>query len=179
MFGLFKSKEKKVSITDLIWMTDAAKKAGLIELLQQKPNAVVCGWFADTVNDMKVFLQQKLPHKRILLTRDLHGSITNGNEIIFIEHYPLYTKEQTIFQSINATEITVISSFDDPLFSIIGSANLPDMMRRMGVQESESLSHKLISNSIAKAQQKLEKEINYIVPTDSAKEWYRINKPAV
>jgi len=47
-------------------------------------------------------------------------------------------------------------SLEDDLMRIFGSERLDNMMRRLGFQEGESISHSLISKSLARAQQKVE-----------------------
>ena len=96
-------------VTDLIWINDAGKKAGLLELLDQKPSAVLCTWFSATAIDFENFLETKKPGHTIYSQRELHTSITNGKELIFLEHYPLFKKEQELFRSLNAASITVIN----------------------------------------------------------------------
>lgn len=173
----FKKKEKPVPVTDLIWINDAGKKAGLIELLNQKPAAVLCAWFPATAKDFEIFLESKMPGHRIYSQRELHTSITTGKELIFLEHYPLFKKEQELFRSLNAASITVISSMEDPLLKKFGGDRISLLMRRLGAIEEEAISHTLITSSIINAQQKLDKEIASELLASSAVEWFNRNRP--
>jgi hypothetical protein len=177
MFGLFGKKEKPVPVSDLIWLNDTGKKAGLFQLLKQKPEAVLCTWFANTATEFETFLEGKEPGHTIYLQRELHTSVTNGKEIIFLEHYPLFKKEQELFRSLNAAAITVLSSLEDPLLTQFGGEKISNLMRTLGVAEEEVLSHKMITSSLVNAQQKLDKEISTELPATSAEEWFTRNRP--
>ncbi len=176
MFG-FGKKEKPVPVTDLIWLNDTGKKAGLLQLLQQKPAAVLCAWFADTATAVESFLGGKEPGHTIYLQRELHTSITNNKELIFLEHYPLFKKEQELFRSLNAAAITVLSSLEDPLLKQFGGEKISNLMRTLGVDEEEAISHKMITSSLVNAQQKLDKEITTELLASSAEEWFKRNRP--
>lgn len=177
MFGLFQKKEKPVPVTDLIWINDAGKKAGFVELLNQKPAAVLCAWFSATAKDFENFLETKKPGYTIYLQRELHTSITNGKELIFLEHYPLFKKEQELFRSSKAAAITVLSSMEDPLLKKFGGNRISFLMKRLGINEEEAISHTLITSSIINVQQKLDKQINSELLASSAEEWFNKNRP--
>ncbi|MBK7679581.1 MAG: hypothetical protein IPJ29_09320 [Chitinophagaceae bacterium] len=176
MFGLFSKKEKPVPVTDLIWLNDNGKKAGLLQLLKQKPAAVLCTWFADTATAFESFLSDKGPGHTIYLQRELHTSITNGKEVIFLEHYPLFKKEQELFRSLNAAAITVLSSLEDPLLIQFGGERISTLMRTLGVDEEEAISHKMITSSLVNAQQKLDEKITTELLASSAEEWFKRNR---
>ncbi len=176
MFGLFNKKEKPVPVTDLIWLNDTGKKAGLLQLLKQKPAAVLCTWFADTATEFETFLSDKEPGYTIYMQRELHTSITNSKEIIFLEHYPLFKKEQELFRLLKAAAITVLSSLEDPLLKQFGGEKISTLMRTLGVDEEEAISHKMITSSLVNAQQKLDKEISAELLASSAEEWFKRNR---
>ncbi len=176
MFGLFSKKEKPVPVTDLIWLNDTGKKAGLLQLLKQKHAAVLCTWFADTATAFESFLSDKEPGHTIYLQRELHTSITNGKEVIFLEHYPLFKKEQELFRSLNAAAITVLSSLEDPLLIQFGGEKISTLMRTLGVDEAEAISHKMITSSLVNAQQKLDEKITTELLASSAEEWFKRNR---
>jgi len=177
MFELFSKKEKPVPVTDLIWINDVAKKAGLVQLLKKKPGAVLCAWFDDTATENETYLQSKGLEHTIHLYLQLHSRNTNGKEVIFLEHYPLYKKEQELFLSLQATSITILSSLEDPLLKQFGGDRISNLMKALGVDEEEPVSHKLITSSLLKAQQKLDKEITTELLASSADEWFKKNRP--
>lgn len=175
MFNLFKKKAPAVSATDIVWIDSVAKKKGLLQLLQQKPGAVLCAWFDDTATDFATWLQQEQVAVDVFLQRQLHSSIVSGKPLIFLEHYPLYTKEQNFFTSIQPADITVISSLDEPLLVHFGSDRIVAMMRSLGMQENEPISHQMITSAIQQAQKKLEQKVETEFAAASMQEWFRKN----
>ncbi|HRX93446.1 MAG TPA: hypothetical protein P5158_04985 [Chitinophagaceae bacterium] len=175
MFGLFGKKEKPVPVTDLVWMTDTGKKKGLLNILQKDMTVVLVAWFEDTAREMETFLQQEGIEYSILSQRQLRSSQTTGREVVFLEHYPLYKKEQETFKSLNAAKITVLSSLEEPLLKQFGGERISLLMRNMGGMEEEAISHNMVTLSIQRAQQKLEKKITVDQSGISAAEWFRRN----
>lgn len=175
MFNLFKKKAPLVSVTDIVWIDTAAKKKGLLSLLQHKPGAILCAWFDDTATEFTAFLQQEQVVADVLVQRKLPGAIVLGKHLIFLEHYPLYTREQTYFASIQPADITVITSLDEPLMAYFGSDRIVSIMRSLGMQEDEPVSHKMITSSIQQAQKKLEKKVPMEFAASSMQEWFRKN----
>ncbi len=177
LFGLFNKKDKPVPVTDLVWINDRAKKAGLLKLVKEKPGAVFIAWFEDTATMVENDLRSIGESIAINTSRHLHGSHTSGKDVIIVEHYPLFKKEQELFKNLNAASITVLSSLDEPLLQQFGGERISTIMKAMGMAEEEAVSHSMISSSLQKAQQKLEKEVTVEMPASSAAEWFRKNRP--
>lgn len=175
MFGLFGKKVKPVPVTDLVWITDAGKKKGLLNILQKDMAVVLVAWFENTVRETEAFLQQKGIECSVLLQRQLHSGHTTAREVVFLEHYPLYKKEQETFKSLNAAKITILSSLEEPLLKQFGGERISFLMRNMGGTEDEAISHNMVSLSIQRAQQKLDKKITVEQSGISAAEWFRRN----
>jgi len=177
MFGMFSKKQKPVPVTDLVWMNEKAKKLGLLQVLKEKPGAILCAWFDETAGIFEQFLKDQQVEIPVYTQRQLHRSIAEGKTVIFLEHYPLFTKEQEIFASLSGSPIIIFSSFEEPLLQQFGGDRIQFLMRAMGGKEEEPVSHKLISLSLHKAQQKLEKKIAYEQGAVSMTEWFRRNLP--
>lgn len=175
MFGLFGKKEKAAAVTDLVWLTDNGKKKGLLNILQKDMAVVLVAWFEDTARETEVYLQQEGIEYSVLLQRHLRSSQTTGREVVFLEHYPLYKKEQETFRSLNAAKITILSSLEEPLLKQFGGERISFLMRNMGGTEDEAISHNMVSLSIQRAQQKLDKKITVEQSGISAAEWFRRN----
>jgi hypothetical protein len=177
MFGLFSKKEKPVPVTDLVWLSEESKKEGLLKIVKEKPGALFAAWFDDTVTAMETYLRSNGLEIAVHTYRQLHGNRTNGKEIFFIGHYPLYKKEQELFRSLSAAGITVISSLDEPLFKQFGGERIAAIMKALGAGEGEAVSHAMITSSLVKAQQKIEKRILTEIPASSAESWFKKNIP--
>ena len=96
--------------------------------------------------------------------------------MIFLEHYPLFKKEQELFRSLNSSSITVLSSLEDPLLIQFGGEKISTLMRTLGVDEAEAISHKMITSSLVNAQQKLDEKITTELLASSAEEWFKRNR---
>ncbi len=175
MFDLFRKKENPVPVSDRIWMNDKGKENGLLQLVNANPDIIVAAWFDDTVAATEQFLKTSHPDIAVYSYRQLHSAVTAGKEIVFTEHYPLYNKEQEVFRSLQAAKIIVLSSLEEPLLKHFGGDRMAAMMRTLGGTEEEAISHSLISRSLQKAQQKIEKSLVTEQAAASVQEWFRKN----
>ena len=50
-------------------------------------------------------------------------------------------------------------------------------MANLGLKESESIEHAMVTKSIQRAQKKLESNIQTEIKTESVKDWFDQNKP--
>lgn len=177
MFGLFRKKEKAHPVTDLVWMSDKAKKQGLFNLLEKTPDAVLYAWFDETAKDFENFLKSRGIRIKVNLQRKLFGNIAAGKTVILLEHYPLYKAEQEFLSSLQASGIIILSSIDEPLLKQFGGDRISFLMRAMGSREDEVISHNMVTLSLQKAQKKLEKKIQYDQAAGSMSEWFQRNVP--
>lgn len=176
MFNLFNKKQAS-KIHDLVWIHGPAKKSGLLALLTDKPDAVLIAWFEETREEFTQFLQSRQINSPVYLYREFHASQASGKPIILLEHYPLAEKEKELFQNFTGQEILILSALDEPLFKRFGGDKIADMMKKLGIDETESVSHNLISSAITNAQEKIAKKISIEQSARSAGEWLDRNYP--
>lgn len=204
MGWLFGSKKKNI-VSDKVWVSKQYKTLGLISDLKDNPDEinVVCCYFSKTYRDLTALLDsENIAYKEIgrngvldqtsktyLVIADiLEGVIDKiisraGNyklTIFFAEHYPLRKKEKSLLDIINvvATEkvcTCFYTSLDEPLFSVFGGSRVADMIKKMGMKESDCLQHSFITSAIIGAQEKIEKNVTLENKTMSPEEWFRIN----
>lgn len=104
--------------------------------------------------------------------------LAHGNQlqIVISEHYPAYERDQEVLQEINEylpnVPICFFTSLDEPFMQIFGSERISGLMQSLGMNENESLAHSLITKSIMKAQQKVEKTVSLYNNTVSQKAWF-------
>jgi hypothetical protein len=79
--------------------------------------------------------------------------------VVFAEHYPLREKEQALFEKLQLNPAIVYSSLTEPLFKAFGGENIISLVQKLGIDENEAMEHKMISNYIIKAQEKLKKKV--------------------
>jgi hypothetical protein len=99
---------------------------------------------------------------------------------LYSEHYPLYSKEENCIRKMEQLTGSKCSygfyvSFDEPILKFFGGDRIIDMMKSMGMNENESISHSMITKSIINAQKKLEKKIVHEFTADSSEKWFKLN----
>lgn len=104
-----------------------------------------------------------------------------NRRIAIAERYPLRGKETALLELLRNNGITVpINAFcalNDMIILRFGGEKTMSLMQRMGVSESESIHHPMISSSIQRAQEKTLNKVTYEQQAKSPEEWYRLNLP--
>lgn len=175
MFGLFGGSGSKIKVIDKVWMTTEAKWKACAQMLQVNPDCVFIAWFEETRNDLVQFLGKEVSVQQADKV-DVAG--LKNKMVVFAEHYPLSQKEQTLFKQLNLKEIPITSSLDEPLFMKFGGEKLIHLMQQLGMKEDEVIGHAMITTSIKRAQEKLERQVRMEKSANSAKEWFEFNLPA-
>jgi hypothetical protein len=119
--------------------------------------------------------------RSIRLQNTLKEYIELGDcEIIFVEHYPLYSKQKAVLEKIALlTNDTIKACFyismKAPLMEVFGTERIVELMSRMGTKDEDMLEHPMMSSAINKAQQKLDKEVKIERKANSQAQWFKIN----
>ena len=175
-FNLFKKKQAGSTFTDKTYTNAEAKKRACVALANQDPKVIFVAWFAETANVFKeLFAANQLPEDRILDARTLHSSKIAGHSPVFLEHFPLYEKEEALVKNWEPAQIVVYNSLDEGLFEHFGGEKILAIMKQMGIQEDELIEHPLISKSIRNAQDKIAQQVNLEQSAQSQKEWIKKN----
>ena len=179
LFNLFGKKEDNAEtpvFVDRAYASTAAKMNACAELAKNEPDRLFICWFADTSVKFKEFFRQKgLDENMVTETHHLHGSKLQNKKPVFVEHYPLHTKELELIKHWDATNIIVYSALDEPLFKHFGSDKIIPLMKMMGMKEDEVIEHNLVSKSILKGQQKIAGLISLEQSANSQAEWMEKN----
>jgi hypothetical protein len=175
LFNFSKTKDPKPEMHDLVWINQNERLKGSWLLLLQHPGAVLLSWFNQTKEEYeKYFVENGITQEiKIAGLPGLH--LTPEQTVIFLEHYPLRSKEEALIKDWNVKQIIFLNALDEPLFQQFGSERIIQMMKALGIKEGEFLEHSLISKSIENAQHKLEKKITFESHANSAKEWFAKN----
>lgn len=177
--GIFNFSQKKKAtpnIKDMIWMSESAKLLGCFKLIQEQQDFVVVAWFSKTQEEFHQFLNEQ--HGlgiEIHLSQTVISTQVSNKKLIFLEHFPLRSKEENLILNLNPTQVIVLSSLNEPLFEIFGSDEIIRMMKSLGMKEDEMIEHPMISKSIVKAQRKFEQKIIYENSANSSREWFERN----
>jgi hypothetical protein len=171
MFGLFKKKEQRIKVQDSIWMTEKAKWQACLELQKINPNIIFIAWFEETKNGLINYL---LEHNAVdcnVYRADVAHISHQADNIIFVEHHPLQSHEQTKFIATEIQKAQVYSSLDEPIFELFGGKNISQLMQKMGAKENEMISHTMVSASIVRAQKKIAEKTSLATSARSQRTW--------
>ncbi len=175
MFSFFRKKESAPKVNDVVFATKAAKFNGLRDTLNQTPKPVFVAWFQDSAEELQRYFHQQQVQEEVTPYRQIHAGSLQTNSVIFIEHYPLASKEKELFTSLEGKTITVYSSLDEPLFKFFGGDNIASLLNKLGLNENEAISHSMITRSIINVQEKLQKKMITEQSATSMEEWFRKN----
>ncbi|MDX1902821.1 MAG: hypothetical protein SFU27_01580 [Thermonemataceae bacterium] len=190
---------------DSVWISTNARFTGLLQEAQiqsKLKNTWVIYFFERTQHQLKevfklaqepyIFVESKeqaQKNKQILVfSADKFQEIYETLKIIFAkedifiifaEHYPLNVVEENI--AIKTAEITLkakISAhtdFESMLLKKFGGARLLELLKKIGIKESESISHPLVSKSIKEAKKKLSEKVKNEQKGVSEEDWFLKN----
>lgn len=174
MFGWFSRKEKTPArkCRDLVWISLDAKWKALPGLLKEKQPVFVFGWFPSTIDKAKKVVADAGLNIPILHASDFSDLSASNATVIVLEHHPFVHKEDGILSAGYPKEILVLSALEEPLFTYFGGERIISLMQKMGMGESETIEHKMISSSILRAQQKISEKVISDFSAKSMEEWF-------
>ncbi|MES1197872.1 MAG: hypothetical protein ABUL41_01185 [Chitinophagaceae bacterium] len=176
MFGLFKKKGEGVKVNDKVWITQEAKWKGCIEVFKSDPETVFISWFDESLSQLEeIFKKENLPAPNTSTARQAGSHLLQNRNVVFIEHYPMRSKEEALFKELNISELEIFSALDEPLFKQFGSDKIIVLVKQLGLKETESIQHSMINNAIKRAQEKIEAKISFDAGASSQSEWLSKN----
>ncbi|SFE84124.1 P-loop NTPase family protein [Thermoflexibacter ruber] len=100
-------------------------------------------------------------------------------QLFIIEHHPLRTNDEELIATLREiapqSQPVFYTSLEDAVLAQFATDNLKQLLHKLGMKPEESFQHKLISNAIIKAQEKLASEAKGNRLTYSAEEWFNVN----
>jgi hypothetical protein len=175
MFNFFK-KNRGINVSDKITLDEAAKLAALFTAWQANKELVIIFWFEDSLQAAaEYFSRQTTGTALLLMAKETASPQLTGKQVVFGEHYPLREKETALYEKLKLSAVVIYSSLKDPLLQRFGGERIIGLMETLGMAKDEVIEHKMISNSIRNAQEKIEKKIKYGQSTRSAADWFKIN----
>lgn len=175
MFKLFQN-DGKTKVIDRVFAYQKFKWKYCLNILEKDPHTIFIGWFDDSINQLEQALATtNNSSANILLARTISRSQIESSQIIFIEHHPLKSKEDILFSQLGLKEAIVLTALDEPLLILFGGEKLISIMQKLGMKEDEMIEHKLVSESIANAQKKIEQRMSIDQSTRSSSEWIERN----
>ena len=113
--------------------------------------------------------------------RQLRASEMKDQEVLFIvaEHHPLHECDEALLSFLSnlpcRSRIRFHSALDEPLFEMFGGERVLDVVKRLGLDEKQYISHPLISSAIEKAQKRIKDKATGNQRVDSMDEWFHYN----
>lgn len=170
IFNLFK-KNTSVPRIDLVWLASAAKYKGTLDHLKQNRTDLCVAWFEETQQAFNRYLNEE-NHLGIdiKMAESLSMYDLNNKNIVFLEHYPVYTREENLLSTYRPSHVCFMNSLEDTLF-LLFKGKINTVMQAMGLEQDQYIESDMVSNAVIKAQKKLEKSIPSDFNVHSAKEW--------
>ena len=189
LFGLKKTKVK-VEL-DRVWMTTETKFAEVQYDLRTRTTksaaaVLLVAHFDDVRLQLESITTEEFPVPvRLVRASDLNPSVaaemdleSASIDIICADRHPVYSIDQSVseFAEALSCKCRVIRhmSFEDALIRRFVD---PDLIRRLGIRDTESLQNGMISRRIRSAQRRVESLTVTNIPADSAEEWFQANCP--
>ncbi len=177
MFGLFSSKPKGVKFDYITYVTKVQKYKNVLTRFAQDADDkhVILIYFFDQTREELLQLGTALninmsedvgllssPGYVLLNGQELgkQGHI-KADQVIFMEAHPIASVQReagNYFLDSDIASITCYVGLDEALFQVFGGSRISNLLERMGVKDDEPIAHTMVSKSIEKAQEKLEKD---------------------
>ena len=174
MFSFLQPDKAFITVNDKVWLSKTAKWNACVKMAQANPACVFIAWFEKTKDELELYFNEHGVQAQLVLAQDI-SEATPEVMYICIEHHPLQNQEQKLFAKLKLTEAPVLSSMDEPLFSLFGGERLIHTMERLGIGEDEIVGHSMISSAIRKGPKKMEKKVRFEKPAVSQQEWFDLN----
>lgn len=183
LFNLFGSKEEDKEprvFKDKVYIGSEAKMNACAALAKEKPDTLFIAWFSDTAEKYKAFfIENGLDGKNVTEARLIHTAQLLTHTPVFVEHYPLHTKELALVENWSLQNIIVYSAMDEPLFKHFGSDKMIPLIKLLGMKENESIEHSYVTQSITRGQLKIADKVSIEQSANSQAEWMERNITAI
>lgn len=179
LFNLFGNKEEDTTeriFSDRVYIATNAKMNACLQLAKEQPNSLFIAWFSDTAKKYKdYFIQNGLEETIITEARFIHTAQLQNHTPVFVEHYPLHSKELALVENWQLKNIIVYSAMDEPLFKHFGSDKMIPLIKLLGMKENESIEHSYVTQSITRGQQKIADKVSIEQTANSQADWMERN----
>jgi hypothetical protein len=134
----------------------------------------------DDASEAKIYLVEAASMSRSTVIDFLSRNQSRfGPQIYFPSHYPLSGPEHQVLEKLSAigfSSFVFCLSFDDPLLKMFGSESILPLLEKLGLDDNEALEHRMITQSILRAREKVGKKVRQDVQAKSPQEWFALNR---
>ena len=174
MFKLF-NKGNRPNVTDKIFIHSKNKWPYCKKILEVSSKTVFIGWFDESIDELESYFLQTNVQASVLKARAAYRSQIEGMQVVFIEHHPMKSKEDQLFDQLRLKNVIFLAAVDEPLLKYFGGEKLINIMESLGMKEEDPIEHKLITQSIVTAQKKIDAKVLIEQSTRSQAEWMQRN----
>jgi hypothetical protein len=174
--ALFGGKDKSATanLRDKVLITRAGKEKVITGLVQANPATRLVYWFRETGQHYRQLLESAgLPTQGVIDARTIRVDESSAAQIVFIERYPMAAKEVETLANWPDQTYPAYSSLDEPLFLHFGSERIAGVMKSLGMKDDEAVEHGMISQSLARGQEKIANQVSFDQGANSQSEWMR------
>ncbi len=164
------NRDAAIQRIDLVWLHRAAKLKGAVDYLAKNKTDLCVAWFEETQLIFNRFFEENHINIPIRMADSLRLYDLNGKTAVFLEHYPVYSREANLLSTNKPAQVCFMNSLDDTFFRLFGG-KIEKLMRAMGVGEDENIESPMISATVIRAQKKLEKKVRDDFHARSGEEW--------
>jgi hypothetical protein len=187
MFSFFKKKENHKRHSDCVYINrqtaDYALKQHYDNLTAGNRTVFVLCFFENTAERLSNTISNIAFAEKATRDIGLRMKIKNAQNpfFLFAEHHPHLTTEQTVINEIdlicegNNLEINFFTSLDEPMMAPFNADNIIGLMKKLGMDEKEAISHNMVSKSIKNIQAKIAKRVSTSIQCKSQEEWMKLN----
>jgi hypothetical protein len=173
IFDLFK-KNQVVPRIDFVWFSSAAKLNGTLDYLSKNRPDLCVAWFEETHRVFnRCFNEERHMNIEIKMAKYLRPHDLNNKNVVFLEHYPLYTREANLLSDNRYNKpayLCFMCSLDDTFFHLY-RGSIEKIVRSLGLGEYDYIESRMVSNAVITAQKKLDKKIREDFNARSGEEW--------
>ncbi len=101
-----------------------------------------------------------------------------SGEVFFPGHYPVTATENKtldILSTLGFNTFIFCLSFDDPLLKMFNSQSILPLLEKLGLEDEEAIEHNMVTQSIKRAREKVEKKMGKEILAKSPEEWFTLN----
>ncbi len=176
LFGKKEGTETDAIFKDKVYINSTGKINACLQLAKENSSVIFIAWFNQTAEMYRAFFKQNdVDETRIQQARFLQSITLENHQPVFLEHYPLHTKELELVKDWQLTNIPVFSAMDEPLFKHFGSDKMIPLIKLFGMKESEAIEHSYVTESIIKGQGKIANKVITEKTAGSQAEWMNKN----
>jgi len=110
------------------------------------------------------------------------GSPSKKIRVVVAEHYPIPERDADVIFYASSLPYSTILCFhialDEPLMRLFGAERVVGLLKKLGWDEKESITHPMVTSAIGNAQKKVKKEASGDQRVGSMEEWFTYNLPS-